>query len=109
MSTYTGDGQFTANTDAIGATGSTLQVTSKNLDLIMETLARDLQPIVETWSGDAQQAYYTQMYRVSSAMTDIIAMLHRLGVSLGQAAETFWATEKKNAASWANVSVSGPR
>lgn len=66
----------------------------------LEQLAGDLQPLVHSWSGQAQAAYVVQKQRWEAAATDLATMLGAITAALGSTTADFLATESRIAAAF---------
>ncbi|MGH3696192.1 MAG: WXG100 family type VII secretion target [Pseudonocardiaceae bacterium] len=79
---------------------SSIQTTWTNINREMEDLKRYLQPMVETWTGEASSAYQTHQAKWDRSAADLNQVLNQIGVALGTSNENFQAGESKNQARW---------
>jgi WXG100 family type VII secretion target len=63
-------------------------------------LAGDLQPLVHSWSGEAQAAYLIQKQRWEAAADDLASMLAAITSALGSTTADYLATEGRIAAAF---------
>ena len=75
---------------------SSIQTTWTNISREMEDLKRYLQPMVETWSGEASLAYQAHQAKWDRAAADLNQVLNQIGVALGTSNENFQAAENAN-------------
>ena len=66
----------------------------------LEQLAGDLQPLVHSWSGEAQAAYIVQKQRWEAAAADLATMLGAITSALGSTTADYLATEGRIAAAF---------
>lgn len=66
----------------------------------LDQLSGDLQPLVHSWSGEAQAAYVVQKQRWEVAATDLATMLGAITRALGTTTADFLATESRIAAAF---------
>jgi WXG100 family type VII secretion target len=66
----------------------------------LEQLAGDLQPLVHSWSGEAQAAYLVQKQRWEAAAADLATMLGAITSALGSTTADYLATESRIAAAF---------
>lgn len=59
-------------------------------------LERDAAPLVQTWSGDAQQAYQERQTRWRAAADDLAVMLRDIKVAVDDSAADYHNTERRN-------------
>lgn len=76
---------------------SSIQTTWANISRELEDLKRFLQPMVETWTGEASTAYQAQQAKWDCAATDLNQVLNQIGVALGTSNENYQNAESTNA------------
>ncbi|WP_213451509.1 WXG100 family type VII secretion target [Rhizomonospora bruguierae] len=59
-------------------------------------LERDAAPLVQTWSGDAKQAYEARQSRWRAAATDLATMLRDIKVAVDDSVADYQNTERRN-------------
>ncbi len=79
---------------------SSIQTTWTNINREMEDLKRYLQPMVETWSGEASSAYQAHQTKWDRSAADLNQVLNQIGVALGTSNQNFQAGESQNRARW---------
>jgi 6 kDa early secretory antigenic target len=79
---------------------SSIQTTWTNISREMEDLKGYLQPMVETWTGDASSAYQASQAKWDRSMSDLNQVLNQIGVALGTSNENYQAGEATNRARW---------
>jgi WXG100 family type VII secretion target len=79
---------------------NSIQTTWTNISREMEELKRYLQPMAETWTGDASSAYQASQAKWDRSMSDLNQVLNQIGVALGTSNENYQAGEAKNRARW---------
>ena len=75
-----------------------IQTTWTNISQELDDLKRYLQPLVETWSGEASTAYQAQQAQWDRSAGDLNQVLNQIGVALGTSNENFQAAERANTA-----------
>ncbi|HEU0087321.1 MAG TPA: WXG100 family type VII secretion target [Pseudonocardiaceae bacterium] len=75
---------------------ASIQTTWANISRELEDLKRYLQPMVETWSGEASLAYQAHQAKWDRAAADLNQVLNQIGVALGTSNENFQAAENAN-------------
>jgi WXG100 family type VII secretion target len=75
---------------------NSIQTTWTNISRELEDLKRYLQPMVETWTGEASTAYQAQQAKWDRSATDLNQVLNQIGVALGTSNENFQAAETAN-------------
>ncbi|MGH3825450.1 MAG: WXG100 family type VII secretion target [Pseudonocardiaceae bacterium] len=79
---------------------SSIQATWTNINREMEDLKRYLQPVVETWTGEAASAYQAHQAKWDRSAADLNQVLNQIGVALGTSNENYQAGESANRARW---------
>ena len=79
---------------------SSIQTTWTNISREMEDLKRYLQPMVETWTGDASSAYQAHQAQWDRSANDLNQVLNQIGVALGTSNENYQHGEAVNQARW---------
>jgi len=69
----------------------------KTMDSQLDGLKRGIQPMIATWDGEAQQAYYARQQQWESAATDLKTLLGQIQAAVVKSAEIMMAREKANA------------
>ena len=79
---------------------SSIQTTWTNINREMEDLKRYLQPMVETWTGEAARAYQAHHANWDRSAADLNQVLYQIAVALGTSNENYRAGESTNLARW---------
>jgi early secretory antigenic target protein ESAT-6 len=66
----------------------------------LEQLKRDLQPLVNTWTGEAKENYDAHQAKWNQAAADLKQVLSAIGTAVGRAGEDYADGERNNAARW---------
>lgn len=91
------DGRIQVTFGELENARGSIQTTWANISRELEDLKRFLQPLVETWSGEASTAYQAQQAKWDRAATDLNQVLNQIGVALGTSNENFQTAERQNA------------
>ena len=81
------DGTILVTFGELESARSSIQTTWTNISREMEDLKRYLQPMVETWSGDASTAYQAHQAQWDRSANDLNQVLNQIGVALGTSNE----------------------
>jgi WXG100 family type VII secretion target len=73
-----------------------IQVAINKLTSDLEQLDADAKPLVSTWVGDAQQAYYQRQATWTNAATDLSNMLRNIQKALVDSTSDYHTTEMTN-------------
>ena len=95
------DGRIQVTFGELENARGSIQTTWSNISRELEDLKRYLQPMVETWSGDASTAYQAQQAKWDRSANDLNQVLNQIGVALGTSNENFQAAENANKARYA--------
>jgi len=79
---------------------TSIQTTWTNINREMEDLKRYLQPMVETWTGDASGAYQAHQAKWDRSAADLNQVLNQIAVALRASNENYQAGEAANRARW---------
>lgn len=92
-----GDGRIQVTFGELENARGSIQTTWANVSRELEDLKRFLQPLVETWSGEASTAYQAQQAKWDQSAANLNQVLHQIGVALGTSNENFQTAERHNA------------
>jgi len=81
--TFPGDGSIVLHFSALQAAEAAINGNLTKLRARLDQLEGDLQPLVATWSGDAQAAYLVQKKQWEQAAQDPAVMLQSIVLALG--------------------------
>ncbi|MFN2495297.1 MAG: WXG100 family type VII secretion target [Pseudonocardiaceae bacterium] len=95
------DGRIQVTFGELENARGSIQTTWANISRELEDLRRFLQPLVETWSGEASAAYQAQQAKWDRSAADLNQVLNQIGVALGTSNENFQAAEHTNRSRYA--------
>jgi early secretory antigenic target protein ESAT-6 len=81
-----------------GATG--IMATHRALQGTLEQLESQLNPMVNSWSGDARESYFQQKKKWEEASQAMAAILRQMGQSVDQAHGNYQSAETSNRNLW---------
>lgn len=87
------DGLLRVNFAALGEAGIDIQGAVDQLDTKLGQLHADAKPLVDTWEGKAQAAYYQRQQKWDSAATDLKNILRDIRIAVDRSAQDYAATE----------------
>lgn len=90
-----GDTLF-VNFAALHQAGADITTALGALESQLGQLERDAAPLVQTWSGEAQQAYQERQTRWRTAANDLALMLRDIKVAVDDSAADYLNTERRN-------------
>jgi len=79
---------------------NSIQTTWTNINRELEDLKRYLQPLVETWTGEASSAYQAHQAKWDRSATDLNQVLNQIGIALGTSNGKYQVGEAANRARW---------
>jgi 6 kDa early secretory antigenic target len=82
-----------------GATG--VQQLFNRLQSTLDQLDADLKPMIESWSGAAQESYLTYHRQWTEAAASLATVLNHVGSSVGAAYENYSTTHQATIRVWA--------
>ena len=77
-----------------------IQTTWTNITQEMEDLKRALQPLVQTWTGDASSAYQAYQTEWDRSANDLNQVLNQIAVALGTSNQNYQESEAANTRRW---------
>jgi 6 kDa early secretory antigenic target len=86
-------GSLSGGAAGIGATYRSLQST-------LEGLEQQLAPMVSTWTGDAQQAYFQQKQKWDQASAAMATILNQMSQAVDDAHNNYQSAENSNRGLW---------
>lgn len=87
------DGMLKVNFGALAEAASDIQAAVNELDARLGQLKIDAGPLVESWEGAAQTAYYARQQRWTQASDDLKGILRDIQIAVDQSAQDYAATE----------------
>lgn len=72
----------------------------KSLVSTLEDMEHQLAPMVSTWTGDAQQAYFQQKQKWDQAAASMATILSQMGQAVSNAHDGYKAGENSNISLW---------
>jgi WXG100 family type VII secretion target len=93
-------GEIHVQFEALQAGQEGIQRTYSALTSVLSQLESDLQPMVESWSGAAQEAYLVRKKEWDDAAVGLSQVLDAIGKAVGVAHENYSAAEKAAQSTW---------
>lgn len=94
------DGSVGVEFEALQSGGDGIGVVYKSLCTTLESLQQELEPMLRTWSGDAQASYFVQKKSWDEAADALGIILAQLGQAVQTAHENYRGTEKSIGGMW---------
>lgn len=88
--------QLVVNFAAMQQAGTDIQSAINKLNGDLDQLESDAKPLVDTWSGEAQQAYFQRQKVWTDAATELSQMLRDIQRALVDSTADYDGTEKSN-------------
>lgn len=88
--------QLVVDFAAMQQAAADIQSAINKLTSDLDQLNSDAQPLVSTWSGDAQQAYFQRQTMWTNAANDLTQLLRDIQRALVDSTNDYQATEKAN-------------
>ena len=98
--TSPGDGSIVLSFSALQAGEAAINGNLTKLRARLDQLEGDLQPLVATWSGDAQAAYLIQKKQWEQAAQDLAVMLQSIVIALGNTNTDYTSAQRRIVASF---------
>jgi early secretory antigenic target protein ESAT-6 len=89
-------GQLSVNFTRLLETSSHIQNAIASLDSQLDQLEQAAAPLVQTWTGDAQQAYQERQATWRQASADLVRMLQVIRRGLDDSMADYQGTERHN-------------
>jgi early secretory antigenic target protein ESAT-6 len=93
-------GEIHVNFGALEAGQAGINKTYGSLQATLDQLESDLKPMIETWSGDAQQAYLVNKQQWDQGAAALAQVLNNIGRAVGDANENYQATHQATKQIW---------
>lgn len=93
-------GEISVNLGALQGGQAGIGQTFNRLQATLEELERALQPMIETWSGSAQDAYLTCKKEWDEAAQSLAVVLQSVSRAVGNAHENYTATHNATMQIW---------
>lgn len=87
------DGLLRVNFTALAEAGIDIKKAVDELDTKLSQLDADARPLVETWEGKAQTAYFQRQQTWTTAATDLKRILSDIQVAVNKSKDDYAATE----------------
>ncbi|MEU4218281.1 WXG100 family type VII secretion target [Actinoplanes sp. NPDC026623] len=87
------DGLLKVNFVSLAQAGADIQKALTDLDTKLSQLQTDARPLVDTWEGAAQTAYYARQERWTRASDDLKDILRNIKVAVDHSAQDYATTE----------------
>ena len=98
--TSPGDGSIVLSFSALQAAEAAINSNLTKLRARLDQLEGDLQPLVSSWSGDAQAAYLIQKKQWEHAAQDLALMLQSIVLALGNTNTDYTDAQRRIVASF---------
>lgn len=89
------DGLLLVNFGSLNQASADIQRALNTLTSQLDQLERDAGPLVDSWDGDAKQAYAERQAKWRSASRDLHSILHNIKKAVDQSAEDYISTERQ--------------
>jgi early secretory antigenic target protein ESAT-6 len=89
------DGLLLVNFAALQQAGADIAKGISALQNQLDQLERDAAPLVQTWEGEAQQAYQARQAKWRAASQDLTQILQNIKGAVDHSAEEYLSTEKQ--------------
>jgi WXG100 family type VII secretion target len=87
------DGLLRVNFNALADAGLDIAGAVSQLDTKLAELEADAKPLVETWEGQAKEAYYLRQRKWTDAATDLKIILSDIQNAVDKSAQEYATTE----------------
>jgi early secretory antigenic target protein ESAT-6 len=92
-----GDGMLLVNFGALQTASADISKALSKLTSSLERLEQDNKPLVDTWDGEAKQAYHARQTKWQQASADLQQILQNIKKAVDESAEDYVHTEKQAA------------
>ena len=89
------NGLLLVNFGALHQAGADIKKALNSLQSQLTQLEQDAAPLVETWSGEANEAYQVRQAKWRSASADLSAILRNIQLAVDDSAADYQVTEKR--------------
>src|SRR4051794_19592595 len=89
------DGLLLVNFAALQQASADIQKAVSTMQTQLDDLERMAAPLVETWHGEAQQAYAARQAKWRASSHDLTQILHNIKAAVDQSTHDYIATEKQ--------------
>ncbi|MBL7260955.1 WXG100 family type VII secretion target [Paractinoplanes lichenicola] len=89
------DGVLLVNFEALRGAGANIAKAVSSLQQQLGDLERDSKRLVDSWDGEAQQAYYARQEAWRTAANDLTSILQNIKGAVDQSADDYVNTEKQ--------------
>jgi WXG100 family type VII secretion target len=91
------DGLLLVNFGSLQQASSDIQKAVSTMQTQLDDLERMAAPLVETWQGEAQQAYAARQAKWRASSQDLTQILQNIKSAVDQSAQDYISTEKQAA------------
>jgi WXG100 family type VII secretion target len=84
----------------LGQGSAGIMATHRALQGTLDDLERQLEPMVNSWTGDAKEAYFQQKQKWDSASAAMAQILQQMGRAVDEANSNYQAAENSNRGLW---------
>jgi WXG100 family type VII secretion target len=89
------DGMLLVNFGALQQAGADINKAISTLQSQLDQLERDAGPLVQTWNGQAQEAYQARQAKWRAAAQDLTQILQNIKGAVDHSCEDYISTEKQ--------------
>ena len=89
------NGLLLVNFGALSQASGDIQKALNELQSQLDELERDAGPLVATWDGPAQAAYYERQRKWETAASDLSEILRHIKIAVDESAADYQDTERK--------------
>ncbi|KEI45176.1 WXG100 family type VII secretion target [Saccharopolyspora rectivirgula] len=90
--------EISVNFAALSQAADDLSQTSQKIQAELDQLESYLKPLIQTWEGAAQEAYYAAQREWDKAAANMQEITAKMGMAVNAANEAYQAGERRNAA-----------
>jgi early secretory antigenic target protein ESAT-6 len=94
------DGMIKVGFAQIAEASANIGSTAKTVDSLLDDLKSRLNPIRESYTGEARAAWEATQQQWDTAAADLNQVLAQIGTAVQQAGENYQAAEKANVSRW---------
>lgn len=93
-------GAFYANTQGMDQAMDDLLIAANKLRSILDNLDQEIQPMLNSWDGDAAAMYKHCQQKWNAATDDMRLVLGQAGITVGNATQLYGTVDAQVAAAW---------
>lgn len=89
------DGLLLVNFGSLQQASGDIDAAVKTMQAQLDDLERSAQKLVDTWEGEAQQAYYARQAKWRASAQDLTQILQNIKSAVDQSTQDYISTEKQ--------------